>query len=97
MTLRARGGLLLTGLVVVLYGYAMLQKHGIFPYLNAKMQPVYPAGVIVFGIVIAAFSLLPTGDWVYRRISTKRRRDAHVLHMIGESRDKPNGRNHSST
>jgi len=96
MTLKARAGLFLTGLAVVLYGYVMWHKHGIFPYLNSKMQPMYPAGVIAVGVVIGMLAFLPSGGWVYRSISTKPRREGHVLRVLDESRHKHQEPDHSS-
>src|SRR5215472_6174898 len=97
MKFKSRASLFFAGALIALGGYTMLQKCGIFPCLNWRMQPVYPAGVVVSGIVIAALAFLPSGEWIYRLVSTKPRREGHMLHVLDETGHRHNGKNHPST
>lgn len=61
------------------YGIVQFQHSRGLPYLNRRMEPVLPAGVIVIGICVAAFAFLPSGTWVYRLLKRGTRPQPHVL------------------
>lgn len=48
-------------------------RGGVFSFTNARYhQTVFSAGVIGTGIILMMFALLPAGDRIYRRITTRR-------------------------
>ena len=60
------------GLVMIAMGAEYLRR-GIFAFANASYrQTVFSGGAIGTGIVLISFAFLPAGDWIYRRITTKR-------------------------
>ena len=59
MKFKSRARIFAAGLLIAAYGWTRYLKYGVFPYLNWKMQPVYPIGVIVIGVVFAALAFLP--------------------------------------
>lgn len=59
MKLRYRAMFLAVGVFVSAYGWTRYVKYGVFPYLNRRMQPLYPIGVIAIGVVFAALAFLP--------------------------------------
>jgi hypothetical protein len=60
------------GLYVILYGFAQLER-GKFAYENMKGQTVFAPGVMGVGAVLLLLGFLPPGNWLYKRITTKRR------------------------
>jgi hypothetical protein len=40
-------------------GWTRYIDFGVFPVLNGKMQPVYPIGIVIIGIVCMAMAFLP--------------------------------------
>ena len=79
MKLKHRLGLFVFGIFTSLYGLTRWQKYGVFPYLNRKLQPMYPAGVIMLGVVLAALAFLPSGRWISELMSGKQRRKSRAL------------------
>jgi len=70
--LRARVFVFATGLLSSAMGAAYLRR-GILSFTNAGYhQTVFSAGVVGSGIVLMVFALLPAGDRIYRRITTRR-------------------------
>jgi hypothetical protein len=60
------------GLVTIAIGVEY-QRRGIFSFPNASYhQTVFSGGVIGSGVVMVALAFLPSGDWIYRHITTKR-------------------------
>jgi hypothetical protein len=60
------------GLVTIAMGAEYLQ-HGIFSFTNVSYrQTIFSGGVIGSGIVLMVLAFLPSGNWAYRRITTKR-------------------------
>ena len=59
------------GLYVILYGVAQLE-HGKFAYENMKGQTVFAPGVMGVGVVLFLLGFVPSGNWLYKRITTKR-------------------------
>jgi len=48
-------------------------RRGIFSFTNARYhQTVFSAGVVVTGVILMMFALLPASDRIYRRITTRR-------------------------
>lgn len=82
MKLKHRFGLFAGGGVMLLYGFEVWQRYGVFPYRGLHyFQPVFPVGVIVVGLLVAILAFLPSGNWVYRRIGQKRDPQPHALEM----------------
>ena len=72
MSLLARCTLIAGGLVTIGMGVEYLRR-GIFSFTNASYrQTVFSGGAIGTGIVLVLFAFLPSGDWIYRRITTRR-------------------------
>jgi hypothetical protein len=72
MSLLARCMLIAGGLVTIGMGVEYLHR-GVFSFTNlGYRQTMFSGGVIGSGIVLMLFAFLPSGDWVYRRITTKR-------------------------
>ena len=72
MSLLARLMLIAGGLVMIVIG-AEYQRRGIFSFTNASYhQIVFSGGGIGSGVVMVALAFLPSGEWIYRRITTKR-------------------------
>ena len=83
MSLLARCTLIAGGLVSIGMGVEYLRR-GIFSFTNASYrQTVFSGGAIGTGIVLMLFAFLPSGDWVYRRITT--RRNAKLAHHARHS------------
>ena len=60
------------GLVMIAMGVEYLRR-GVFSFENGTYrQTVFSGGAIGTGIVLILFAFLPSGDWIYRRITTKR-------------------------
>lgn len=59
MKFRYRVMFLVFGGFVLARGWARYLDHGVFPYLNGKMQLMYPIGVVIIGIVCMALAFLP--------------------------------------
>ena len=59
MKFRYRVVFLALGAFILGYGWTRFIKYGVFPFLNHKMQPVYPIAVIIIGIVCMAMAFLP--------------------------------------
>jgi len=78
MSVRARCMLIAGGLVTIGMGVEYLHR-GVFSFTNASYrQTVFSGGVIGSGIVLMLCAFLPSGDWIYRRITT--RREAKLAH-----------------
>jgi hypothetical protein len=72
MSLLARCMLIAGGLVTIGMGVEYLRR-GIFSFTNASYhQTVFSGGMIGTGIVLMLFAFLPSGGWIYRRITTRR-------------------------
>jgi hypothetical protein len=72
MSLLARLMCAAGGLMTIAMGAEYLRR-GIFSFTNASYrQTVFSGGVIGSGIVLMVLAFLPSGNWVYRRITTKR-------------------------
>jgi hypothetical protein len=72
MGLLARFMIATGGLVMIAMGVEYLRR-GVFSFENATYrQTVFSGGAIGTGIVLILLAFLPSGDWVYRRITTKR-------------------------
>jgi hypothetical protein len=95
--LRARFFVFATGLFSSMMGAAYLRR-GIFSFTNASYhQTVFSAGVVGSGIVLMVFALLPTGDSIFRRITTRRElkfthhnRHSHVNKTTTDSLERNN-------
>lgn len=72
MSAKARFGLIVTGLLLMGYGYQLMQM-GKFTYRNYYGQTLFSAGTIALGVLVVVCALLPATRWVYPRISTKAR------------------------
>lgn len=73
MSLLIRLGLFASGLVLILLGRSQLQA-GHWVFTNASYhQTTFAASGIGLGCLICFVSFLPSGDWVYKRITTGRK------------------------
>jgi hypothetical protein len=88
MKLKHRAGLFLAGVWLVVYGGIKVHEHGVLAYLNLYRQPVFPAAVVMMGVVFAALAFLPPAKWINRLISPKLKREAHALQVLHEHRPK---------
>lgn len=79
MKLKARTGLMAGGVFLLFYGLMEYRRLGTFPYLNYKMQPVFPVGTMIVGGIFVLVAFLPADRWVERMFSLKPRRKAEVL------------------
>jgi hypothetical protein len=59
MKLRYRVMLLAFGGFILARGWSRYIDFGVFPVLNGKLQPVYPIGIVIVGIVCMATAFLP--------------------------------------
>ena len=59
MKFRYRVMFLALGAFILGCGWTLLIKYGVFPFLNHKMQPVYPIGVVIIGVILMALAFLP--------------------------------------
>lgn len=59
MKFRYRVTLLALGAFILARGWTHYMDYGVFPYLNRKMQPVYPIAVVIIGVVCMALAFLP--------------------------------------
>ena len=68
-----RLGLFASGLVLILLGKSQLQD-GYWVFTNASYhQTTFAASGIGLGCLICLFAFLPSGEWVYRRLTTGRK------------------------
>ena len=72
------------GLFTIFYGLVQMSR-GAFSYQNSIRQAVFAPGVVAIGLVLAALSFLPAGEWIYRRITTRKgldlpRQNARLKH-----------------
>jgi hypothetical protein len=81
----ARFGFIVLGLFFVAYGRHQMQIGG-FVYRNAYRQPVFAAAVVVMGVFTICLAFLPNGDWVYRLITTKKRKNTNETEFSQDSR-----------
>ncbi len=44
---------------VLARGWTRYVDYGVFPVLNGKLQPVYPIGIVIIGVVCMALAFLP--------------------------------------
>jgi hypothetical protein len=73
MSLAGRFAFVAGGLVLIAMGAEYLRR-GIFSFDNASYrQTVFSAGSIGTGVLLLLFAFLPSGDWIYRRITTRRK------------------------
>lgn len=79
MKLKHPVGLILSGLLLCLYGAQMWHRYGVLPYLNWHNMPVFPIGVVITALLVAGLGLLPSGDWVYRLFRSQLHREPRVL------------------
>jgi hypothetical protein len=75
MILNRRLGGVAGGMVITLYGLAMLRR-GAFAYHNSYSMTLYSPGVVAIGILICFLSVLPVRwvNWLIRRNSKTRSR-----------------------
>lgn len=66
------------GLYIAVYGADKLRR-GEFAYWNYH-QTVFSPPVIAMGIVLMLLGFLPSGAWLYRRITTKRETSIPQFH-----------------
>lgn len=52
------------GVFLLFYGLMEYRRLGIFPYLNYKMQPVFPVGTTIVGGIFVLVAFLPAGRWL---------------------------------
>jgi hypothetical protein len=84
------------GIFLMSYGLEQLHRH-IFVYSNWLRQPIFSAGLIATGSFSLVLACLPSGNWFYRRITTKRTtldeelRQSHLAHPSRRSRRNPDG------
>src|SRR5579883_3439432 len=69
-----RAILFLTGILFLVWAYYRFIEGKIFIGTNYKGQPIWIGCAMAFGIVLCCAALLPNGEWVYRHITTKRKR-----------------------
>jgi hypothetical protein len=64
--------LLAAGAYLAAYGIVQIHR-GVFVYANASYhQTTFAAGTIGMGLFMAALSALPSSNWVYKSITTRR-------------------------
>ena len=86
MKLKSRLLLIGLGIFFGVAGVARWHQYGVFPYPNDRMQPVFPAGVMMIGVFFVLLALTP-GDWVFRRLKDKPPK-ARVLRSLHRNRQK---------
>ncbi len=79
MKLKIRIGIFALGAFTFCYGLAQFHRVGVFPYLNMKMQPVFPVGTMIGGVLLILLAFLPAGRWIERVFTSKPQRKARVL------------------
>jgi hypothetical protein len=82
MSWMMRIGLFVGGLVLLGAGKLQLQSgHWVFDNANYH-QTTFAAGAVGIGIFLCALAFLPSGDWVYRHITTR-----HTFRLPKKQRD----------
>jgi hypothetical protein len=70
----ARWMLFVLGLWISLYGWQQLHA-GVFAYQNMTYrQTVFSPGAIACGLFMMVLAFLPSGQWIYKRITTRQKK-----------------------